>query len=155
MNTPTTEAGLEVAALREALAAGPTPGPWLANLFTASFEIITPGDFAESMTLCTCYAYEEKASEMIANGMLIAAANPAAIRTVLDAFDSAIAREAATRAEVAKMQEIGDFMANAIFNLAQLAGHVLTDAECARFKELQIKWDAARSGLAATSVAKG
>lgn len=63
------------------------------------------------------------------------------------------AREEATRAEMDRLQEIGAFMANAMFNLAQRTGHVLTAAECASFKELQVKWDAARSGLAATSVA--
>lgn len=60
------------------------------------------------------------------------------------------AKEAATRAELARLQEIGALMANTMFNLAQHPGRVLTDAECATFKSMQVKWDAARSEIAAT-----
>ncbi len=57
-----------------------------------------------------------------------------------------------TAMEASRLEELihrGALMANTMFNLAQRPGHRLTDAECVLFKSMHIKWDAARSYLAA------
>lgn len=84
--------------LREALAAGPTPGPWFVSNEVWSggpimnhggcFSIVDSEDRDAANVICSRYPWDEKAPEMEANGLLIAAANPATITALFAERDA-------------------------------------------------------------------
>lgn len=75
-----------IAALREALEAGPTPGDWIVTDrlgYSNEYRILGGrGDVV-------CWTEPHAHSVTAANAMLIAAAHPEAIRAVLDALEAA------------------------------------------------------------------
>lgn len=72
------------AALRAALDAGPTPGPWKANTSNEIGPISKEDDQSFGMVLPVCFAEFENSE---ANRRYIAAANPDTIRALLADYD--------------------------------------------------------------------
>lgn len=73
----------DIKALKEALAAGPTPGKWEVDYLDRNGQRVVR---AEHIEICTCWHHCVRSieKEMEANAVLIAAANPDRIQRLID-----------------------------------------------------------------------
>ena len=72
--------------IREALAAGPTPGPWCIHPETDGTEICAV-DLVPGLPIRQVIAHPKHGANWIANARLIAACSPANVRELLDEIE--------------------------------------------------------------------
>jgi hypothetical protein len=128
------------AELRAALAAGPTPGPWLLDKFHPH---ITDAARGSSQVLVCQVATNTRNDEGRKNEAYIAAANPETIRALLaerDALASEVetlrSHNALLRASIAQVEAENDRLREALE--ARINGQAQDAADAARYRWLRI-----------------
>lgn len=98
---------MSIEAIKEALAAGPTEGPWKANQWTDGEAGIYGWSFSAGGYLLPLSDVEtDKPEECDANAAFIAACNPVAIHSLIERLEAAEAENAQLLAGIAKCRDL-------------------------------------------------